>query len=394
MENQWQLWTTIQQNLLNSSVNIANIPLTKILLIAVVFVAIQALKQIFLPVIISKIEQLTSKTNTTLDDELIQIIKPPLGWLIFLAGLWIAQLIIAAELGSQLSETVDKILNVSAISIGAYIIYRVSPLLGQMLGNLTARTETELDDLIVPYLPKLFQTAAILIVVLKAAELLLGASASALVGLLGGAGVAFGLLIKDVIYDWFCTVVIFIDKLYKPGDRLTVAGIDGFVTVLDIGLRSTKLRVTKWDSVKKIPNSKMIGGIVENWTQNPSEKPSYGINVTLKIDGISASKAEKIYLALQEIPKSIDLVADNCQVRLEGIEGNARIFKFRAFAQDLSKYYQAEAALNLAIIDMLEKEAIAQLQVLLIAEMEKYQDNGKQLTSGESNSKDKALSAV
>jgi MscS family membrane protein len=380
MENQLQLWQQIQESVFKSGVTIANIPISKIILVSVILVLTQALKQVIFPVVFNKIERLTSKTNTTLDDELIQILKPPLGWLLFLGGLWLAQLILTAELGEQLSQTVFKLLNVLGVSIGAYIVYRISPVLGEMLGNFAARTETDLDNLLIPYLPKLFQTGAILIVVLKGSELLLGASASALVGLLGGAGVAFGLLIKDVIYDWFCTIVIFTDKIYTVGDRLLVSGVDGFVTVLEIGLRSTKLRVTKWDSVKKIPNSKMITGIVENWGQNPGEEPSFGINTTLKIDRISAEKSSKIYQALQEIPKSIDLLFDKCQVRLGGIEGNARVFTMRAFANDFSTYYEAEAALNLAILELLEKENIEQLQVYLVAEMEKLQPNHKQAT--------------
>jgi MscS family membrane protein len=172
MENQLQLWQTIQESVFESSITIANIPISKIILITVILVMTQALKQVIFPVIFNKIEQFTSKTNTTFDDELIQILKPPLGWLIFLGGLWLAQLILATELGEQLSQTIFKLLNVLGVSTVAYVVYRVSPLLGAMLGNFAARTETELDNLLVPYLPKLFQTAAIVIVVLKGSELL------------------------------------------------------------------------------------------------------------------------------------------------------------------------------------------------------------------------------
>ncbi|WP_445245128.1 mechanosensitive ion channel domain-containing protein [Microcoleus sp. OTE_8_concoct_300] len=52
-------------------------------------------------------------------------------------------------------------------------------------------------------------------------------------------------------------------------------GIDGIVQVLEIGIRTTKLRLAKWDSIKKIPNSKMITGIVENWSQNPGSEQSF-----------------------------------------------------------------------------------------------------------------------
>ncbi|OKH56275.1 mechanosensitive ion channel protein MscS [Calothrix sp. HK-06] len=372
MENQQAFWQIIKHSIVNSGINIANIQLTKILLFALIIVITQALKEVFLSVIIRRLELLASVDKTPLDDELIKIIKPPTNWLILLAGVWVGELILAPQLGTQVAQEIGKILNFLTVSIGAYIVYHVSPLLGRALRKFAASTDTELDNLLLPYLPKLFQIAAILVVVIKGSEVLLGASASALIGLLGGAGVALGLLIKDVIYDWFCTIIIFFDKLYRPGDRLIVEGIDGFANVLEIGLRSTKLRVAKWNSIKKIPNSKMITGIVENWTQNPSEKPSYGINFTLKVDGLSAEKSAAIYQALQDIPKKVDLISENCQVRLEGIVENARVFRFRAFSNDFNKYYDSELAINLAIIDMLEKESIEQLNISLTADATKY----------------------
>lgn len=372
MENQQQFWEVIKHTILNCGINIASIPFTKILLFALIIVITQASKQFFLSVIIRRLELLASVDKTPLDDELIEIIKQPASWLILLAGLWVGQLIMAPELGAQITQITGKIINFLAISIGAYIIYHVSPLLGKALRKFAVSTETELDNLLFPYIPRLFQVAAILVVVIKASEVLLGASASALIGLLGGAGVAFGLLIKDVIYDWFCTIIIFLDKLYQPGDRLIVAGIDGFVNVLEIGLRSTKLRVAKWNSIQKIPNSKMITGIVENWTQNPSDKPSYGINLTLKVQGISTETSAALYQTLQEIPKGIDIISENCQVRLEGIDANTHVFRLRAFTSDFNKYYDAEVAINLAIIHLLEKESIEQSKVSLMADANKY----------------------
>ncbi|RUT07114.1 mechanosensitive ion channel protein MscL [Dulcicalothrix desertica PCC 7102] len=372
MENQQQFLDAIKHTIIDYNINLTSIPILKILLFVLIIVITQASKHFFLSVIIRRLELLASEDKTSLDDELIEILKQPTGWLILLAGLWVGQLILAPELGVQITQLSGKIINFLAISIGAYIVYHVSPLLGKALRKFAASTETELDNLLLPYLPKLFQVAAILVVVIKASEILLGASASALIGLLGGAGVAFGLLIKDVIYDWFCTVIIFLDKLYQPGDRLIIAGIDGFANVLEIGLRSTKLRVAKWNSIQKIPNSKMITGIVENWTQNPSDKPSYGLNFTLKIDKLSAEQSAIIYQALQEIPKTIDLVSPNCQVRLQGIEANARVFRLRTFTDDFNKYHDAEAAINLAIIQMLEKQSIEELQVSLLVEIDKY----------------------
>jgi MscS family membrane protein len=182
---------------------------------------------LFFSIVIKRIKLLTNGTDTTLDNELVEILEQPSGWLIFIAGLWIVQVILAENLKPQVSEMLAKILSLSAIVAVAYIVYRASPLLGEILRKLTLNTKTELDDLLVPYVPRLFQTGALAVVVLKASELLLGASASALIGLLGGAGITFGLLLKDIIYDWFCTIIIYTDNLYRPGDWVIVEGIDG-----------------------------------------------------------------------------------------------------------------------------------------------------------------------
>ena len=328
----------IKEKLLDSHINVAQIPLTKIFLVVTIITLTQLLRGLFFSIAIKRIKHFTSGTKTTLDDELVEILEQPSGWLIFIAGLWIVQVILAENLKPQVSEMLAKILSLSGIVAVAYIVYRASPLLGEILRKLALNTQTELDDLLVPYVPRLFQTVALAVVVLKASELLLGASANALIGLLGGAGITFGLLLKDIIYDWFCTIIIYTDNLYRPGDWVIVEGIDGIVQVLEIGIRTTKLRLAKWDSIKKIPNSKMITGIVENWSQNPGSEQSFGINLILMIDGISAGKTAIICESLRELPKSINSLHDEGLIWLNGLEQNARVINIRVFSNNIDFY--------------------------------------------------------
>ncbi|AFZ12715.1 MscS Mechanosensitive ion channel [Crinalium epipsammum PCC 9333] len=366
-------WKHLQETLLNSNISIADISLTEIGIIVTILMLTQLLRGLFSSIIIKKIKDFTSGTSTTLDDELVVILEQPLGWLILIAGLWIVQLILADNLPLQVSEMLRKLLSLSAIVAGAYIVYRASPLLGEILRKLTLHTKTELDDLLVPYVPRLFQTVALAVVVLKASEVLLGASTNALVGLFGGVGITFGLLIKDIIYDWFCTIIIYIDNLYRPGDWVMVEGIDGSVQVLEVGIRTTKLRLAKWDSIKKIPNSKMITGIVENWSQNPGTEESFGINLTLNIDSISAEKTAIICQAIQKMPSSINSLHDQCFVWLDRLEQNARIINIRAFNNNFDLYFNACQELNLAILSILEKEGIDTLHLEFRTYLENYQ---------------------
>lgn len=375
------LWKEIQQTLFNSSITIASIPLNKVFFIVIIITLTQLLRGLFFSIVIKKIKHLTSGTNTTLDDELVQILEQPSSWLIFIAGLWLVQLILAENLEPKVAEMAGKILSLSAIVAVAYIVYRASPVLGEMLRQLTLHTQTELDDLLVPYLPRLFQTAALAVVVLKAGEVLLGASANALIGLLGGAGITLGLLLRDIIYDWFCTIIIYTDNLYRPGDWLIVEGIDSTIQVLEVGLRSTKLRLAKWDSIKKIPNSRMINGSVENWSQSPGSQESFGINLILKIDGISAEKTAIICESLRNLPKSINSLNDQSLIWLDRLEQNARVINIRVFSNNLDLYENACEQLNIDILSLLEKEGINTLHVEFRTYLERQKPNWEKVTN-------------
>ncbi|MEM8722691.1 MAG: mechanosensitive ion channel family protein, partial [Cyanobacteria bacterium P01_G01_bin.39] len=194
------------------------IPFGKIVAVLIILVLTQFLRKIITSFIVGVIERFTSKTSTTLDDELIEILKPAISLIVLVSGIWLAQVVIADELGGQLSANIDKIINFILVLIVGNVIFRSASLIGRILADTVLRTETELDSLFRPFIPKVFQTIAVMLIIIKMGEIFLGASAGALVGLLGGAGITIGLLFKDIVYDWFCTVIIYIDQLYKEGD--------------------------------------------------------------------------------------------------------------------------------------------------------------------------------
>jgi MscS family membrane protein len=265
---------TLEKYLFNTDIIIAGIPLADIILATILLVLTQCLTGLFTFIILQRIAYLTRQTDTQMDDKLIALLRRPLNWLILLAGLWLVKLVIADNFSPEYLQVINSFFEFAVVAVGAYIIYNAAPLLGQVLRNLTLRTDNELDNLLSPYIPRIFRIAAILLVFIKGSELFLGTSAGALVGLLGGAGVAIGLLLKDIIYDTFCTVIIYADKLYQPEDFLKIDGIEDQVRVIEIGLRSTSIYVIKSASIRKIPNSKMISGIVENYSQKLTTQAS------------------------------------------------------------------------------------------------------------------------
>jgi MscS family membrane protein len=365
------VWNTLKD------INYSGIPIGKIIAVIVVLTVVQTLRRFVIAAIVKTIERFSRNTKTTLDDELVAILKPSLSWLILIAGLWISKEILAKELGPSFGAAIDRTLNLIVVFIVAYAVYRAASIFGQIIANLVLHTDTELDVLLRPLMPKLFQSAAVVVIAIKVSEIFLGQSAGALVGLLGGAGITIGLLLKDIVYDWFCTVIIYSDNLYREGDWVGISGVEGFVQVIKIGFRTTTLHVYQWGSILKMPNSKMITGIVENWSQNPGEELKWGISLTLKIDNISAQKTSRICDALREMPSRIDGLSKEIIVRFSQIESNARVIKVVAFVNDTNLYFEAEKNLNLAILGVLEQEGIDFLYVDLRTDPEKFKQSQK-----------------
>ena len=353
-------------------------------LIGIVFIAYRTSSVLGLfasTLLIRALARVTGKTEETMDSNLVAVLRPSLRLLIFLLALWVVQLFLAGDLNADLNQTVSSGLNLLTILVIATVVYRSASILGQLTANLLLATTEEagLSEMLRPFLPKLFQAIAIIVIVIKGAEVFFGGSTGPLVGLLGGAGITLGLLFKDMIYDWFCTVIIYTDKLYKEGDWLVVSDLDGFVQVVEVGFRTTTLLLSKWGSIQKIPNSKMITGIVQNWSQDADKEEVWGIPLKLKIDGISSQQASRILEGLKEIHQALEGVSNKALIRFSGLEQNARIFDLWLYVNDTSLYYDVEEKANLSILELLEKEGIDALYVELETDPERYRQHLKAL---------------
>lgn len=340
--------------------NYANIPITQIILVILILCVTQVLRRVIPRAVVKTVKRLFKKTGGIISDDFLAAVKISVSWLLLIAGLWLVQLVIADKVSSLVNETFSKVLSLGLIFVVALFVYRTAYVFGRILTDGIFHTDTELDDLLRLFVPKVFQTTAIILVVLKGSELFLGASAAALVGLLGGAGITLGLLFKDMIYDWFCTVIIYTDSLYKEGDWLEIEGIDGFTEVVNIGFRSTTLYTIMWSSIIKIPNSKMITGIVENRSQDKNNENLWGLSLDVKVDGISARKTARVFDGISEILKTVENLSPQSLVRLPKLEENARVFKIMAFVCTVSPalYFKAEKDINIAILHLLEQEGV------------------------------------
>ncbi len=341
-----------------NKINYSSIPIVKIAIALAILALIQILKKILVSIAIKSLQRFAGKIRLRLSDDIISILRSSLSYLFLIGGLWTAKEILADNIGMQLNDILTKTLNAIAIFTISYALYQASSILGKIFANEVLQTGTDLDELLQPLMPKIFQSIAIVLIVIKLSELFLGRSATALVGLLGGAGITLGLVFKDILYDWFCTIIIYLDRVFKEGDWVRVTGTAGSARIVKIGFRTTTLHLLEGGSIVKMPNSKMISGIVENWSQNYSKEVRLGINLIVKLDSISAETAGRICEHIQEIPKTLPGFYDPCRVRFSKIELNLRTIEILAFVKEEKQYFTAERQLNLAILKILEHEGV------------------------------------
>jgi MscS family membrane protein len=89
-----------------------------------------------------------------------------------------------------------------------------------------------------------------------------GVNVGSLIAGLGIGGLAFALAAKDMLANLFGSIMIFLDKPFQIGDRVTVEGVDGMVE--EVGFRSTRIRTLE-NSLVSVPNSKVADSAINNF---------------------------------------------------------------------------------------------------------------------------------
>lgn len=140
------------------------------------------------------------------------------------------------------------------------VFYKLIDLVGVYLERFADRTESTLDDQLVPLIRKALRT---FVVVIGALFILdnLDFNVTAFIAGLSIGGLAFALAAQDTIKNFFGSLMIFIDKPFQIGDWVTSGEIDG--TVEEVGFRSTRVRTFR-NSVTSVPNGKLADWVVDN----------------------------------------------------------------------------------------------------------------------------------
>jgi len=161
-------------------------------------------------------------------------------------------------------ETTQRITWVFAILTPLFAILalvRVVTLITQVMKRLAEKTESTMDDQVIPLLKTVLHSVVWILGVLVILSNLGYNVGSILAGLSIGA-LALALAAQDTLKNFFSSLMIFVDKPFQIGDWVTFDGQEGVVE--EVGLRSSRVR-TFYNSLIYVPNAVLTDGPVDNY---------------------------------------------------------------------------------------------------------------------------------
>ena len=221
------------------------------------------------------IRRIVGRTETTLDDTIFKAIKGPLHLFIVILAIEIG----VRRLGFLLeiwNAILEDIFFALYFVIGTYFLIRlISGILDWYGTSLADREDLNLTEQMLPFIRRivviLIALIAIVIVLERFTEV------GALLATLGVGSLAIALAAKSTLEDFFSGFLIMFDRPFLIGDRIEIMELDTWGDVVDIGLRSTRVRTRDNRSVV-IPNSIIGRSLLVNYSRPDTQ---YRIQIEL-----------------------------------------------------------------------------------------------------------------
>jgi MscS family membrane protein len=289
------------------------------------------------------ISKLTSKTETKLDDIILDMIEEPVVLAVTIGGAWygLNSLKLSEKADAWISSAFQALI---VLSVAWLVARLLDSLFKHYLVPLADRSENDLDDQLLPILSKGTKVAVWslgIIVALNNA----GYNVGAILAGLGIGGLALAMAAKDTVANIFGGFTIFTDRPFVLNERVKVAGFDGMIK--EIGVRSTRLQ-TLDGTIVTIPNSKFTDMPVENVSREPSRKVLLNLGLTYDTtpEGI-----EKAMTLLKEIASANDNLEEKVIVSFNQFGDFAMNLLFIYYIKKGADIPQTQTEMNLKILN-------------------------------------------
>ena len=251
-----------------------------------------------LVVVISRkvILKLTKKTKTDIDDLIVKRTNRPISLILLLIGIRLSLLPLGIK--PNILDIIEHAISSSVIVIITYIAIAVFGVFIDNWGRKAAeKTKSTVDDQLIPIFHR-FSRIFISIVGLLFILPVWGIQIGPLLTSLGIAGIAIAFALQTTLGNIFGGMSIVLDKSVKVGDAVKIDNETG--TIVDVGLRSTKLK-TLDNEIITIPNGKLADSKILNFLH---PDPTLRVSIDFSAEyGSDILKVKKVVLeTLGRIP--------------------------------------------------------------------------------------------
>ncbi|WP_296863504.1 mechanosensitive ion channel family protein [Thermosyntropha sp.] len=316
-----------------------------------IFLFFIILRHIFTHYIFPQVLKIADKTDTYLDEKVLDAFERPLRILFIVLGIFFALRYL------PLPESYDiilvKLLRTSLIIIVAWGLYNLT-------GSHSSFTEEvktiwKIDYTIIQFFSKVFRVLIVIIALLVLAEEW-DYDVDGFIAGLGLGGLAFALAAKDALANIFGGMVIIIDKPFAVGDWIKTPSLEG--TVEEISFRSTRIRAFD-QALITMPNSKLAEEPITNFTRMGKRRIKFYLGVTYD------TPPDKMRIVIEKIKT---MLINHPEVHPETI-----IVSFEHFSESsldimlwfftkttiFEEYLSVRQDINLKIMDILEEEGVS-----------------------------------
>ena len=262
--------------------------ISNILISLLVFAVFLVLRGVLSKYILQAVQRWTKKSNTDVDDKIIEALIPPVRFIPIILGLFFATQILALD--GILATAAERVIrSMIAFTIFWSLHRALSPI--QHLSK-------KLAELLTPTMMEwIFKFMKVVVLFIGAAVILeiWGIAIGPLLAGLGLFGAAVALGAQDLFKNLIGGITVIAEKRFHPGDWIKVDGVvEGVVE--DIGFRSTRVR--RFDKAPVfVPNADLSDAVVTNFSRMTNRRIYWKIGVTYD------TSREQLMIVRDEIAK-------------------------------------------------------------------------------------------
>ncbi len=244
-------------------------------------------------------------------DEQMTRLYQPLGLIGFVIAFRLGLRALALTPG-PLASLRSAMFVLTAIAI-IWLLYRVADVVILRLRQRAMGTDSQADDLLVPFFGAIARFAIVMIGLILVAENL-DFNVTGLIAGLGIGGIAIALASQETLSNFFGSLVLLIEQPFKAEDKIEVDGVKG--TVKQVGFRSTRI-LTYDNALITVPNATIAKAHITNIGHR--RRRTWLIDLGVPYAN-RAEKIEKLCAGISEIICKKSEVLDNEEFKVRLFE--------------------------------------------------------------------------